>query len=81
MKWFSDALKFWGQTRTQRIVSKYQSRQRAQNKKYEVSLMPKDNTIATEEEREALREMYAMQKSFAEQIALADIEAKGYERY
>ncbi len=69
------------QTRTQRIVSKYQSRSRARNKKYEASLMPKDNTVATEEEREALREEYERQKTFAETRERAEIEAKGYNRY
>jgi len=74
MSWFFASLMivalwlvFWKypkQTRTQRIVSKYQSRSRARNKKYEASLMPKDNTVATEEEREALREEYERQKNF-----------------
>jgi len=43
--------------------------------------MPKDNTVATEEEREALREEYERQKTFAETRERAEIEAKGYNRY
>jgi hypothetical protein len=63
---------------TQQIIEKYQARQRKRNEKYQVRMIPRDNTIPTEQQKEVLREEYARQKDFAERIARAEIDARGY---